>query len=173
MRIWIAVAATPILLAACGGPIRVQESASSVSRRDLTLGSSALAPAQVVSKIEMVPERTARRSRRPRAPEPARVEREMPEVATAPAPVPAPEVAPPPVSAPIAETAPPDPTGRELAPGATVTIVPVSSPASSAGSSGDWSEVPAPRARGGIMMGGGHGGRCGGGRGRGPVSILK
>lgn len=174
MRTSIAVAALPILLAACGGPGPIQETGTSVPRRDLTLSTTSIAAAQVASKIELVPERLTRHNRPRPSPEP-RVEREpeVPLTSPAPASITHPIAAPETASAPAAEAPPPDPTGRELAPGATVTILPVSSPASNAGTSGEWSEVPAPRSRGGVMIGGGHGGHCGGGRGRGPVAILK
>jgi len=168
-----AVASAPLILAACGGPSRIQEAATSVPQRDLTLSTASSINTQVVSKMELAPTRTVQQVRRHHLTKPARATR-APE-----APVPrAPAVEPAPVPAPAlpapaaAEVSAPDPSGRELAPGQTVTVIPVSAGPSAPESDGaQWSEVPASRGRG--VMIGGHGGDCGGRRGRGPVSILE
>ncbi len=174
----IIAGAASLLLAACGGPTRIQESATSIPQRDLTLTPSAEATTQVASRLELsVPTREVREIRAPRASRKGRVTR-APETTAPPAPTPAPVsvAAPAPVTeaaTPPATPAPPDPTGRELAPGSTVTVIPVSTSSSGAGGAGtDWSEIPASREGGTVMIGGGHGGRCQG-RGRGPVSILR
>ena len=180
MRTFVAVAAAiPLgLLVACGGAPRV-ETATSVPHRDLTLSTSSFATAQVASGIELAPVSATRRAK-PRAvahvrsmPEPAAVA--APATLAVPAAAPA---APVHAAAPVAvaETAQPDPLGRELLPGQTVTIIPVSSGASGstgAGGGEGWSELPSHRRGGGVIIGGGHGGTCRGGGGRGPVSILK
>ncbi len=174
MRYMIAAVAAPLILAACGGPAAIQETATSVPHRDLTLTTSPSPDVQVASRIELAVVRRVHRARTVQPAAPARIAPQPDPAAAEPAPilVVAPEPAPAPTPVAVAETPRPDPTGRELAPGATVTVIPVSS-AGSAGSvsaGGDWSEVPARRGRG-IMIGG-HGGNCGG-RGRGPVSILR
>lgn len=175
MRNVIAAATISLILAACGGPT-LQETATSVPKRDLTLTTATAATVQVTSGIELATVRTTHRSRaaRPAALVPVAPEPETPVAQPAPAsePVALAESAPAPVAA--TEAPQPDPSGRELAPGATVTIIPVSTgaPSGAAGRGGGWSEVPVPRGRG-VIIGGGTGGRCGGGRGRGPVSILR
>jgi hypothetical protein len=168
-----AVAAAPLLVVACGGPSRIQETATSVPQRDLTLSTASSSTTQVVSKIELAPTRTVQRPRR------SNVTRTVHAVGLPEAPVPAASaVEPAPVTAPVApapgvaDASAPDPTGRELAPGRTVTVIPVSAGPSTPEASGRrWSEVPVPR--GPRVMIGGHGGDCGGRPGRGPVSILK
>ena len=176
MRNVIAAAAFSVILTACGGPT-LQETATSVPQRDLTLTAAAAPTVQIVSGIELGTMRTSHRSR-PRLPAaPVRVAPEPEIPATQPVspsePVALPEPAPVPLAA--AEEVQPDPSGRELAPGATVTIIPVSTGSSSGGAGGgeEWSDVPAQRGHGGVVIGGGAGGQCGGGRGRGPVSILR
>jgi hypothetical protein len=167
----IAVGAASLLLAACGGPTRIQESATSIPQRDLTLTPSAPPETQFASRIELgAPVQQVRVTQAPKAARSGRIAKVpvTPVVESAPAPEPVTAPAP----APVAEAPQPDPSGRELAPGATVTIVPVATASGPGGGAGaDWSEVPAPRERGVVMVGGGHGGRCRG-RGRGPVSIL-
>ena len=131
---------------------------------------------QVASKLELATVRYARRAPvvRAAAHMSARPTPAVPLLAPSPAPAEEPVAVPTPAPAPVASEAP-DPTGHELAPGKTVTIIPASAGPSSggAGGGGDWSEVPVPRGHGGVMIGGGVGGHCGGGRGRGPVSILR
>lgn len=166
----IVAGAASLLLAACGSPARIQESATSIPQRDLTLTPSAATAPQVASKLELgTPVTQARMVRAPHAARSGRVTK-VPDVpAVEPTPVPEP------VAAPVAVAKAPqaDPSGRELAPGVTVAVIPASSATGvDGGGGGDWSEIPAPRERGVVMIGGGHGGRCSG-RGRGPVSILR
>ena len=61
----IAAAAASVLLAACGSPPRIQETATSVPQRDLTL-SPTITETQVASKIELAVPSTAHRSKRSR-----------------------------------------------------------------------------------------------------------
>jgi hypothetical protein len=176
MRNVIAAAAFSVILAACGGPT-LQETATSVPKRDLTLTTAAAPTVQVVSGIELGTMRTTHRSRPRLSAAPVRVAPE-PEI-PAPQPVPAsepvalPEPAPVPVAA--AEEPQPDPSGRELAPGATVTMIPVSAGPSSGGAGGgdEWSDAPAQHGHGGVVTVGWAGGHCGSGGGQGPVSILR
>ena len=175
MRNVITAAAISLILAACGGPT-LQETATSVPKRDLTLTGATGPTLQVASGIELAMVRTTHRSRGARVAAPVRVAREPEAPVVRPAPTPQPVVLPESAPTPAAVEAPqPDLNGRELAPGATVTLIPVSAGPSSggAGGGGGWSEVPAPRGHGGVTIGGGVGGHCGGGRGRGPVSILR
>ena len=181
MRKLIAALVPIGLLAACGGQSGIEQAATSVPQRDLTLSTAAVPSVDVASGIELVSEPTTRRSRPIRPVEPVKVAREtqpetavaqptpesQPAAASEPAPLPAP-------AAPLAEAPQFDAMSRELAPGATITVIPVSTTSSGAGSPGsDWSEAPRARTRGTAIMGGGHAGNCGAGRGRGPVSILK
>ncbi|MGH7499243.1 MAG: hypothetical protein ACREL3_10385 [Gemmatimonadales bacterium] len=180
MRNLIAVLVPIGLLAACGGPVRFEETATSVPKRDLTLGTAAAPSVEVASKIELLSEPKTRISRPVRRAEPVRVAPEPePETAVA---APVSESAASPALAPsVPEASQADMTTHELAPGSTVTVIPASTAATgSAGAGGDWSELPGERTRGtGIIMGGGHAGNCGHGGhgghggGRGPVSILK
>lgn len=173
MRNAIAATAVSLLLAACGAPAQV-ETATSVPQRDLTLSTSAAPSVRVASRIELPTIRVAHQPRAHRAAA-AKTIREPEARPTPPAPAPKPESAnpsPAPIAVPVAAMA--GPSGRELAPGVTVSAIPVSNgPSTVAPGPTDWSEVPAARSHGGVMIGGGAGGRCGGGRGRGPVSILK
>jgi hypothetical protein len=167
----IVAGAASLLLAACGGSTRIQESASSIPQRDLTLSPASVAPTSFASKLELgKPAREVRQTRAPRASRQGRVAR-VPDEPKPSEPTPIAVAAPVPVAEAPAPP-PPDPTGRELAPGATVTVIPVSTSSGSGGGGTDWSEIPAPREGGVVMIGGGHGGRCQG-RGRGPVSILR
>jgi hypothetical protein len=168
----IVAGAASLLLAACGGSTRIQESATSIPQRDLTLTPATGATTQFASKLELgVPTQEVRQTRAPRASRQGRVTR-VPDVPAAQAPTPVAVAAPAPVTDAPPPPPPPDPTGRELAPGATITVIPASTSSGSAGGGTDWSEIPAPREGGVVMIGGGHGGRCQG-RGRGPVSILR
>ena len=183
MQKLIVSAAASVLLAACGSPARIQETATSVPQRDLTLSPS-VTETQVASKIELAVPATTHQSKPSRTVTRARVhvaaKSAVVSPAPAPAPTPAPElvasvVAPTPTS--VAASPPPDPNSHELAPGATVTIVPVSTASASPNGGSDWSEIPSPRPGGGVTISGWGGGHCGsGGRdhgGRGPVSILQ
>jgi hypothetical protein len=140
--------------------------------RDLTLQTPTTPAVEVASLVEL--------SRPAPEPKPARRQRLSPKPAPAPTPDPVPE------ASPAFESAKPVPAvavaevltqpapvedvavgaGRELAPGTTVTIVPVSSGPSSAPVEPSW--APTRSGRGMIIEGGGHGDRCrprGGGRG--------
>lgn len=142
--------------------------AGAPAHRDLTLRTSAAPTLEVASPVEL-----SRAEPRP----PRRAARK---VSRKPAPAPAPE--PPAEAAPAAEAAEPVPAtamaevkadpgapvedvdvgaGRELAPGKTVTIVPVSAgPSTSPSEDDSWGAIA--RVRGGTMIrgGGGRGGRC-------------
>ncbi len=175
MRNVIAAAVLSLALAACGGPT-LRETATSVPKRDLTLTTAAVPTLQVASGIELATARTTHRSR-PRRPAPVPVAPEPDIPAAQPVPASEPEILPQP-AAPVpavAEALQPDPRGRELAPGTTVTVIPVSSgPASGGAGSGDeWSDAPTGRGRVGVVIGGWTGGHCGSGGGEGPVSILR
>ena len=161
------LAFTAILLAACGSeapsvPEREETGSRPVAppERDLTLRSPAAPVVEVASAVELSrpePPSPPVRAARPRArPKPA------PEPAPAPAPVPDPAPVPEPPTAPvIVPVEAPEPEaqaggGRELAPGKTVTIVPVSSgPAVEADAEDGW--LPSERPRSII---GGSGGTC-------------
>ena len=163
------------LVAACGGPGRIQETATTVPHRDLTLSTSPAPSTEVASRIELAVSPTTHRARRTRAAAPVRVtaEPETPVATRVPAPVAA-APAPAPSPAPVAEAPQADATGHELAPGRTVTIIPVSAGESSPGGGGGWSEVPAPRTGGVTFIGGRRGGgHCGSGGREGPISILE
>jgi hypothetical protein len=168
----IAAAAASLLFAACGGATRVQESASSLPERDLTLSPSAAVQTEVASKIELATTSTPDRGHRVRATTPIRKKVE-PKAPPTPAPAPEPVAAPAPAPVSVAE-APVPASGHELAPGSTVTVIPVSTGESSAkGGGGGWSEVPAPKP-GGVAIGAWPRGHCGsGGREGPPVSILQ
>jgi hypothetical protein len=172
MRLLIIAVLVPIISAACGAPRRADQETSSAPYRDLTLSSTSVVSSQVTSGIELAreqPTRQVHRARRSPMVAPASAETREPKPISGG--LPAPErVAPAPAPA---EALPPDPSGRELAPGATVTIIPVSAVSPASSDPGGWSEVPAPRPGGGVMIVGGRGGHCGGGRGGGPVSILR
>ena len=169
------------LLAGCAGPGRVQETAAFVPRRDLTLTTADAPSVNVASKVELgaAAPHEARRASRAR---PATVVRPSPRAPVVaplvvdPAPSPSPVAAAP--TAPASEAVSADRSGRELAPGATVMVLPASTGGASSGeTNAGWSEGIQSRHHGGVMIGGGHGGgRCGGGReggGGGPVSILR
>jgi hypothetical protein len=178
----LAATAASVLLAACGSPARIQETATSVPQRDLTLSPS-VTETQVASKIELALPATTHRSKPFMTVTRARVHvaAKSTVVSPAPAPTPAPELVAPmaaPTPTAIATSSRLDPSSHELAPGATVTIVPVSTASGSPNGAGsDWSEIPSPRPGGGVTIVGWGGGHCGsGGRdhgGRGPVSILQ
>ena len=171
----IAATAASLLLAACGGATRVQESASSLPERDLTLTPSAAIQTEVASKIELVTTSTTARAQRVRATTPIRKKAE-PKASPTPAPAPTskPIAAPAPTPVSVAEAPIPDASGHELAPGTTVTVIPASTGESSAkGGGGGWSEVPAPKP-GGVAIGAWPRGHCGSGGSEGPpVSILQ
>ena len=138
---------------------------SALPDRDLTLQVPAAPAVEVASAVEL--------SRPAPEPRPARHARISPEPAPAPTPDPAPEAAPAAqaavpvptvaVAEVIAEPAPGEDvmegSGRELAPGKTVTIIPASSGPSSTPEDPSW--APAEAGRGTIMVvGGGRGDRC-------------
>ena len=142
--------------------------------RDLTLRTTALPAVEVASPVELAraaPDpKPARRARISSKPAPAPAPDPVPEAApAAQAAVPVPAVA---VAEVLAEPAAVEDVtvgvGRELAPGKTVTVIPVSSGPSAAPKEPSW----APSARGRTMIieggGGGRGGKCrprGGARG--------
>jgi len=157
---------------------RAEQTAFGVPKRDLTLQQAENPGVEVASPVELgrstaPPSMTHRlpRARRPRpAPRPQAAEAGAASATLAPAPAAAEthaHVAP--VATAEASEAP-DP--HALAPGQTVTVIPVSTGSSSAPSSGpDWTdERPSGAGRGTVIHAGGHGGGCrprGGGGGTG------
>ena len=171
----VAVSAISIILAACGGPA-LQKTATSVPKRDLTLTTAAAPALQVASGIELATTRTTHRSRSRRAAAPVFVEPAPPTPETQPGPAPDPVSVSEPAPVPaVAEAMEPAPSGRELAPGATVTVIPVSTGPSGGGLGGgeEWAEAPVGSGHGGVVIGGWGRGHCGSGGGEGPVSILR
>ena len=139
--------------------------AAASAHRDLTLRTSATPTLEVASPVELS---------RPAPPSPRRTARKIsPRPAPAPAPEPSAEAAPasesavPVLASAVADVAA-DPSapvedvdvgaGRELAPGKTVTIVPVSAGPSTEPAEEDWRATG--RAHGGTVIRGGGGGRC-------------
>lgn len=151
------------IVTGCGSQGR-EEATASLPHRDLTLATQA-APVEVASPVELrqiqAHYRTVRSSR------PTARRSHVTETKPAPAPVAAvpATVTVQPVAEPARAAEPAN--DRELLPGKTITIIPVSSgPSTSDPSAGaDWTDQPS-GARGGSLVGGG-GGRCRG-RGRGP-----
>jgi hypothetical protein len=164
-------------LAACGSEVsslpQREEAAARIPaapERDLTLPPASLPPVEVASPVELPRVRLeagVARAARPRpAPKPAPTRAPEP---VAPPPV-LPVAAPtPPIQVPTAshdpapEAEPAAGAGRELAPGRTITVIPVSSGPSLEAEEDAW--LPSERGRG-VMIGGG-GGTCrrGGARG--------
>ena len=166
-----------VLMAACGGPGRIQETATTVPHRDLTLSTSSAPSTEVTSRIELAALPTTHRSKPARPATRIRVEATPETPVATPAPAAVAELAEP-APAQEAVAAPPaaDANSHELAPGSTVTIVPVSTASATPSGGGDaWSEIPSPRPGGGVTIRGWPGGHCGSGGsgGRGPVSILQ
>jgi hypothetical protein len=177
----IPLALTVAVVAGCGGEVVKssdrEESASRTAAspdRDLTLSNPRIAETEVASAVELaLPNPVAAPTRHPRP---------RPKLAPAPAPAPEPEpeAAVEPASAPtvseaLAEPAPVDDAtsgGRELAPGKTVTIVPVSTGPSVAPDEGD-SWLPSGPSRGVLVGGGGTCRRPGGGRGIGIAARFR
>ena len=176
MRNVIGATVLSLILAACGGPT-LQETATSVPKRDLTLTTATAPGVQVTSGIELATTRPIHRSRsqRPAAPVLVASALETPEAqpAAVSEPTALPEPAPLPAAA--ADVIQPDPSGRELAPGATVTVIPVSGGGSSGGDGDgvELAEMPAQHGHGGVVIGGWPGRHCGSGGGDGPVAILR
>jgi biotin carboxyl carrier protein len=180
----IPLAFTTAVIVGCGAEVsKTSEREETASRtaaslkRDLTLSVPRIAETEVASAVELSLPRPA--------PAPTRTHRPRPKPTPAPAPSAEPEhdAAAEPVSAPtlgeaLAELAPLDDAaagGRELAPGKTVTIIPVSSGPSVEADEGD-SWVPSEPSRGILVGGGGTCRRRGGGGGIGiaarfPVGI--
>ena len=183
----IPLACVAVLVAACGSDVPAlpeQETAARPAeprQRDLTLQVPELPATEVASAVELArPQASpAPRSARPRPrPKPA------PRTTAEPAPGPAAPLAPPVMPAApttteaLADPAPVDDagsSGRELAPGKTVTVIPASNnPSIEADADDSW--LPSERPRGIIMGGGGRCPRRGGVRGIGiagriPVGI--
>ena len=161
------------VLAGCGAEspqTANQETASrggegtALANRDLTLQTAATPAVEVASAVEL--------SRAAPEPKPVRRAKVSPKPAPAPAPDPVPE------AAPAAQAAAPVPalavaevltepapvqdvavgSGRELAPGKTVTIVPASNEPSFAPDDSSWTYPEAGRGRGTVIRGGGGGG---------------
>jgi hypothetical protein len=146
-----------VLVSGCGRGPEENGRASTAPPRDLTLERSPAPAVQVASPLEA----PRPRPERPRLQRPRRTPRPVPAPATQPEP---------PVAAPAAEAAaapapvaPPQPSAvaaadpHALAPGQTVTIVPVNS-GPSVGS--DPVDAPPSRAGRAILIGRGHGGIC-------------
>ncbi len=164
----------PLALAAAAAagchatPDGTEQTAFSVPARDLTLQQTETPQVEVASPVELG-RPVAERSATHRAPRSTR-SRPAPRLEAAP-----PSAAPaamremsvaaptPPASAATSTTSEaPDP--HALAPGQSVTIIPVSSGSGSGGGSGpDWTDQrPDDAGRGTVIHAGGHGGRCGG-----------
>jgi hypothetical protein len=183
LRVGAAVVTAAVAgLAGCRGTQETGKAPAGVPQRDLTLETAATPGVQVASPIEFgrtpaeprhVPRRARLAATRPSA---APAAAPLPDVAKVPMPAAAP-VAPAPVSEGIAEApraapaADPEPvgSGRELAPGTTVTVIPASSGPAIPPS--DLPDLPTRAERGGIFGGGGSGmgGDC---RGRGPGGVI-
>jgi hypothetical protein len=172
-----------VVTAGCGGEVpksSEREEASSRTaappERDLTLSLPRIAETEVASALELSPPKPA--------PAPTRTHRPRPKPVPAPAPTVEPEhdadepVSVPTVSEALAEPARLDDAasgGRELAPGRTVTIIPVATGPSVEADEGD-SWLPSEPSRGVLVGGGGTCRRRGGGGGIGiaarfPVSV--
>lgn len=141
------------LLGACASDTGRPETAARALERDITLQAAAAPVVQVASAVELgrpePMERTVPRRKTTPRPAPAPV----PEAAGEAAPDPEPVSVPAPAAAAEATRPEPAPTGRELAPGQTVTVLPASSGATSQGPD----EVYLPLEPGrGIKAGGGH-----------------
>jgi hypothetical protein len=143
-----------------------------VPERDLTLSVPRVAETEVASAVELALPKAV--------PAASRAHRPRPKPAPAPAPKPAPDAAAEPLTAPaeseaLADPAPVDdaaPGGRELAPGKTVTIIPVSTGPSVAADKGD-SWLPSEPSRGIFVGGGGTCRRRGGGGGIGIAARFR
>lgn len=153
MRTALGLAVLSVGIMACGTAQADRGTATASLKRDITLQGSATEELQVASAVELGrPEprqhNTPRRKPSPK-PAPAPSTRE-----SAPMAAPAPELvaAPAPVAVAEAPTPAPDPSGRELAPGKTVQLIPASSGPSSAGP--ETSYVPTDGR--GFKAGGGH-----------------
>ncbi len=146
---------------------RGEQAAFQVPKRDLTLQQTEVPGLDVASSVELkqppvdqASHHEVRRTRRPTA-APARAGETVRPAATA---------APAPASQPAAKVAaaapaePPDPYA--LAPGQTITVLPVSNAGSSDAAPGIESRAPADGLGGASVRGGGHGGSCGGRGGR-------
>jgi hypothetical protein len=170
------------VITGCGGAVTDLERQETASRtaasleRDLTLSVPRVPATEVASAIELAaskpfPAPVRRHHPRPR-PEPAPTPVARPAVAVAPTPEP---VSAPTVSQALAEPVPLDAaasSGRELAPGRTVTVIPVSNGPSVEADPGDtW--LPSERPRGALVGGGGTCRRRGGGGGIGIAARIR
>jgi biotin carboxyl carrier protein len=176
----IPLAFTATVLAGCGGEVsngsEREDTASRAAaslKRDLTLSMPQLPATEVASAVELGTPKPA--------PAPTRRHRTRSKPAPAPAPVPAaaaePEATPvttPTVGEAIAEAVVDDAAGggRELAPGRTITIIPVSNGPSVEADEGD-SWLPAGPSRGVLVGGGGTCRRRGGGGGIGIAARFR
>jgi hypothetical protein len=153
MRSALGLAVLSVGLMACGTAPMERGTATAALKRDITLQGSATPELQVASPVELGrPEprqhNTPRRKPTPQ-PAPAPTTRESaPQAAPAPTLV----AAPAPVAVAEAPTPAPDPSGRELAPGQTVQLIPASSGPSSSGPETGY----APGEERGFKAGGGH-----------------
>jgi hypothetical protein len=177
----IPLAFTTAVMAACGDEVpNTSEREDTASRtaasleRDLTLSVPRIAETEVASPVEL--------SRPKPAPAPTPTHRPRPKPAPAPPPTAEPEheAAAEPVSTPTVSEALAEPAllddaasgGRELAPGKTVTIIPVSSGPSVEADEGD-SWLPSGPSRGVLVGGGGTCRRRGGGGGIGIAARIR
>jgi hypothetical protein len=181
MRTALLIPLAVAVVAGCGGEVSKtserEETASrrlAVPARDLTLSVPRTAETEVASAVELAlpkPVPAASRAHRPRpkpAPAPAPTAEPAPDAAAEPLTVPA-------ASEALAEPAPVEEaasSGRELAPGRTVTIIPVSSGPSVAADKGD-SWLPSEPSRGIFVGGGGTCRRRGGGGGIGIAARFR
>lgn len=137
------------LLAGCSGAPPAGDGSADALARDLKLANAPAPEVEVASRVELgLPEPPAPPVRRPRP---------TPKPAPAPAlepvaelePVPEPAAVPAPAAVAVAEAPAPAPTGRELAPGQTVTVLPASSGPSTGGRELDYPEGQGLKAGGG------------------------
>jgi hypothetical protein len=154
MRSALGWTALSVGLLACGGIAPVDRSEPTAAlKRDITLQSTPTAEVEVASAIELgrpePREQTNPRRKPSPKPAPAPTTRESaPEAA----PVPELVAAPAPVAVSEAPTPAPDPSGRELAPGKTVQVLPASTGPSSSGPA----DLYLPADGDGFKAGGGH-----------------
>jgi hypothetical protein len=154
MRSALGLVALSVGLLACGTPPVDRSASTAALKRDITLQGTATPQVEVASAVELGrPEpRTRTSPRRNPSPKPALAPTQR-EAAPEAAPTPELVVARAPVAVAEAPTPAPDPSGRELAPGQTVQVLPASAGTSSAGPADIY--LPADAGQG-IKSGGGH-----------------
>jgi outer membrane biosynthesis protein TonB len=138
------------LLAGCGGEELDRVAPADAFARDIKLSGAPAQPVEVVSPVELGrPEPPRQPVQRPQ-PTPRPAPAPKPETDPAPEMAPAPELVAVPAPAAVAEVPAPAPSGRELAPGQTVTVLPASTGPSTGATDLDFPEGQ------GLKAGGGH-----------------